>query len=126
MDKLNIKSLIQIIRKKLDHEYVKDPNITQLTSETCLEAIITKNTVWQYEEEWRIVNAETELDTHRFISAPFIKSVTYGYNIDPICKYMLVDVCKEKNIDLYEIVPSTVDYSLNRKFINKDELNHTI
>ena len=34
---------------------------------------------------------------------------------------MLVNVCKEKNIDLYEIVPSTIDYSLNRKLINKDE-----
>lgn len=86
-----------------------------------LPHIFTKQDIWKYEEEWRIVNAENELDTHRFINVPFIKSVTYGHNIDPICKYMLVNVCKEKNIDLYEIVPSTIDYSLGRKLINKDE-----
>ena len=86
-----------------------------------LPYIFTKQDIWEYEEEWRIVNAETVSDTHRFINVPFIKSITYGYNIDPICKYMLVNVCKEKNIDLYEIVPSTIDYSLDRKLINKDE-----
>lgn len=86
-----------------------------------LPHIFTKQDIWEYEEEWRIVNAETTLDTHRFINVPFIKSVTYGYNIDSICKYMLVNVCKEKNIDLYEIVPSTVDYSLDRKLVDKDE-----
>lgn len=86
-----------------------------------LPHIFIKQDIWKYEEEWRIVNAETTLDTHRFINVPFIKSVTYGYNIDPICKYMLVNVCKEKNIDLYEIVPSTVDYSLDRKLVDKDE-----
>lgn len=86
-----------------------------------LPYIFTKQDIWDYEEEWRIVNAETVLDTHRFIDVPFIKSVTYGYNIDPICKYMLVNVCKEKNIDLYEIVPSTIDYSLDRKLIDKNE-----
>lgn len=86
-----------------------------------LPYIFTKQDIWKYEEEWRIVNAENELDTHRFISVPFIKSVTYGYNINPICKYMLVNVCKEKNIDLYEIVPSTIDYSLGRKLVDKDE-----
>lgn len=86
-----------------------------------LPYIFTKQDIWKYEEEWRIVNAEKVLDTHRFINVPFIKSVTYGYNIDPICKYMLVNVCKEKNIDLYEIVPSTIDYSLDRKLINKEE-----
>lgn len=86
-----------------------------------LPHIFTKQDIWKYEEEWRIVNVENELDTHRFIKVPFIKSVTYGYNIDPICKYMLVNVCKEKNIDLYEIVPSTIDYSLCRKLVDKDE-----
>lgn len=88
---------------------------------TIIPHIFTKQDIWDYEEEWRIVNVEKTLDAHRFINVPFIKSVTYGYNIDPICKYMLVNVCKEKNIDLYEIVPSTVDYSLDRKLVDKDE-----
>ena len=40
--RLNLLSIIQMIRKRFDPKYVKDPVVTQLTTDTCLEAIITK------------------------------------------------------------------------------------
>ena len=92
--KLNIQSLIQAIRKKLEHEYVKDPNITQLTSETCLEAIITKNTVWQYEEEWRII-----LDNFSDIQIdkiPYATKIIMGINISEKDKAELLRIANEK------------------------------
>ncbi len=102
MPKLNIQSLIQVIRKKFDHEYVKDPNITQLTSETCLEAIITKNTVWQYEEEWRII-----LDNFSDIQIdkiPYATKIIMGINISEKDKAELLRIAntKKPSIPVYQ------------------------
>lgn len=100
--KLNIQSLIQIIRKKLDPEYVKNPNITQLTSEKCLEAIITKNTVWQYEEEWRII-----LDNFSDIQIdkiPYATKIIMGINISEKDKAELLRIAntKKPSIPVYQ------------------------
>ena len=95
MPKLNVQSLVQAIRKKFDPEYVKDPSITKLTSETCLEAIITKNTVWQYEEEWRIV-----LDNFSDIQIdkiPYATKIIMGINISEKNKASLLEIANAKN-----------------------------
>lgn len=114
-----------ILRQNDDGKIVLDDN--NIADESYLISfLLKKQDIWNYEKEWRIVNAEEKSDTFRFIPVPFIKSITFGPKIDLICKYMLVDICKEKNIDLYELVPSTVDYSLNRILINKEELNWTL
>ena len=42
---LQLASLIQVMRKKLDPAFQKDPKITEATTETCVEAILTKNSV---------------------------------------------------------------------------------
>lgn len=80
--------------------------------------LFTKQELWKYEEEWRIVNSEDKDDVFRFISVPFINSITYGQKINLICKCMLFEICKDKSIDLYELIPSTKDYSLDRKKVN--------
>lgn len=88
-----------------------------------MDYLFCKHDVWDYEEEWRIVFFEEVGKTHRFINVPFIKSVTFGYNINPICKYMIIDICSQKNIEVYELKPSDVTYSLEREKVNNDIYN---
>ena len=99
---------------------------TRVDENKLLRYLFIKQDIWAYEEEWRIVNIENKLDTFRYIPVSKIKSVTFGYNIDPICKCMLFDICKEKNIDLFEIKPSTIDYSIGRVLIDKSSYQWVI
>ena len=94
MPKLNVRSLVQAIRKKHDPKYVKDPNITNLTFETYLKAITTKNTVWQYEEEWRII-----LDNFSAIQIgkiPYATKIIMGININEKNKADLLEIANAK------------------------------
>lgn len=90
-------------------------------TENIVQHLFSKHNIWNYEEEWRIVSTVEKEDDIKLIPAPPIKSITYGININPICKCMIIDICNDKNINLYELIPSTKDYSLTRKLIDKDK-----
>ena len=85
--------------------------------------LLAKNTCWEYEKEWRIINIG-EPNTPIFIDLPFIKSITFGINMDPICKHLLWDVCKNKDIECYQIVISAEKYELNRKLLTDDDFEY--
>ena len=87
--------------------------------------LLAKNTCWEYEKEWRIINIG-EPNTPIFIDLPFIKSITFGINMDPICKHLLWDVCKNKDIECYQIVISAEKYELNRKLLTDDDFEYDI
>ena len=82
--------------------------------EAILSYLLAKNICWNYEQEWRIINVGEE-NTPLFIDLPFVKSITFGMNIDPICKHLLWDLCKEKEIECYEIEVSTENFELSRR-----------
>lgn len=63
-----------------------------------------------------------EANTPKFINLPYVKSITFGLNIDPLCKRLLFDVCVEKGIACYEIVLNAENYSLDRKPLNNCDL----
>lgn len=91
---LDLRSMIQMVRKRVDPEYIKDPAITELTCETCNEAILTKNSAWKYEEEWRIV-----LDNFSNVQIdkiPFATKIILGANIDEKHKEELLKIAHEK------------------------------
>lgn len=90
-----------------------------------LSYLLAKNVCWNYEKEWRIINVGEE-NTPLFIDLPFVKSVTFGMNMDPICKQLLWDVCKEKEIECYEIEIGTENYELRRKCLAKSDFTYDI
>lgn len=92
-----------------------DPDI-----EAILSYLLIKNTCWKYEKEWRIINIG-EPNTPLFADLPFIKSITFGINIDPICKHLLWDVCKEKGINCYEISLNTENFELSRNLLTEND-----
>ena len=90
-----------------------------------LSYLLAKNVCWNYEKEWRIINVGEE-NTPLFIDLPFVKSVTFGMNMDPICKQLLWDVCTEKGIECYEIEIGTENYELRRKYLSKKDFTYDI
>lgn len=78
-----------------------------------LSYLLYKNTCWAYEEEWRIINIGEEY-TPLFIDMPEIKSITFGLQVDSVCRQLLWDVCKEKRIPCYQLRASIDQYELER------------
>jgi len=97
-----------------------DPNMKSL-----FKYLLAKNVCWEYEKEWRIINFGKE-NTPLFLDLPFIKSITFGQNIDPICKHMMCDICQEKGIGCYEIVANVENFSLSRKQLREEDLIYDI
>ena len=90
-----------------------------------LSYLLAKNVCWNYEKEWRIINVGEE-NTPLFIDLPFVKSITFGMNIDPICKQLLWDVCKEKEIECYEIEIGTENYELGRRRLTENDFTYNL
>lgn len=106
-------------------EFKKDENGKLIKDEVNIGAIfsylLAKNKCWSYEEEWRIINVEGEPYTPLFIEAPFVKSITLGLDLDDICKQLLWDVCKEREIKCYQLIINSGDYSLTRKLLTDED-----
>lgn len=80
-----------------------------------LSSLLGKNKCWSYEEEWRTINVEGKPYTPIFVEMPFVKSITLGLNLDDICRQLLWDVCKERDIECYQLVINPSDYNLARE-----------
>ena len=106
-----------VIDNEIKYEH-SEPNMASVFS-----YLLCKNVCWEYEKEWRIINIGQE-NTPKFIELPFVKSITLGENIDPICKYLLRDVCREKGIECYEIKISTEDFTLDRRLCNEENFSY--
>lgn len=89
----------------------------EVNTSALIDYLLTKNQCWSYEEEWRIINIGEEPYTPAFIEVPFIKSITLGLDLDDVCKQLLWDVCQERNIECYQLVISSSDYSLGRELL---------
>lgn len=75
--------------------------------------MLCKNTCWEYEKEWRIINIGEE-NTPLFINLPFVKSITLGTKVDVFCKKLLIEICQEEGIDCYELVLNAENYCIDR------------
>lgn len=90
----------------------------KVNTDRLLNMLLTKHTDWKYEKEWRIINFEDKPYATRFIKLPYIKSITIGKNIDPICKGMIIDYCNANEIPCYVIKASKEGYKLERDIID--------
>lgn len=92
-----------------------EPDMTNI-----LAYLLVKNTCWEYENEWRIINIG-EANTPKFVEMPYIKSITLGLNVDATCKLLLWDVCQEKGIPCYALALSTDGFKLDRKLLTQED-----
>ena len=97
---LQLASLIQVMRKKLDPAFQKDPKITEATTETCVEAILTKNSVWNYEKEWRLIFLKEDPSLPEKI--PCASKIILGADISDSNKALLLSLAREKNLPVFQ------------------------
>ncbi len=83
--------------------------------------LLSKNTCWQYEEEWRIINIGMA-NTPLFIDLPYVRSITLGINLDDQCRRLILEVCKERNIRCYQLIIDKESFQLHRKEISVDDI----
>ena len=98
----------------------KEDQSPKIDLQMLVKYLLVKDKCWKYEEEWRIINIG-EPNTPKFIEVPFIESVTFGVNIEPICKTLLLDICKDKGIKCYNLVLSEEDFSMTRELIEEND-----
>lgn len=99
---------------------------TETNLEKILDYITVKDTCWKYEDEWRIINISEVPDKPYFIEMPEIKSITFGVNIDFLCKQLLWDICKEKSIPCYELVLGHDNFSIERKPLTESDFEFNL
>lgn len=86
-----------------------------------LKTAITKSKDWEYENEWRIVFLENNTYYTDYYSnkhyTTFIKpkSIFLGLNIDKKIKEKIKDICKFREINLYQMVKKDYDFNLKSK-----------
>ena len=97
---LQLASLIQVMRKKLDPAFQKDPKITEATTETCVEAILTKNSVWNYEKEWRLIFLKQDPSLPEKI--PCASKIILGADISDSNKKLLLSLALKKNLPVFQ------------------------
>ena len=112
LDDIGLKGLVSDVDTRIEYGEV---NMSAI-----FNYILAKNKCWEYEKEWRIINMGQE-NTPIFINLPYVRSITFGSRIDPICKHLLWDVCQERGIDCYEISIDTSDFCLSRKLLGEDD-----
>lgn len=88
-----------------------------------LKVTTTKSKDWEYEKEWRIVFMETNKQYVDFYSdkhyAGFIKpnSIFLGLKIDEKVKQKIIDICKFRKINLYQMVKKEYNFILKPEAI---------
>ena len=94
-------------------------------TENIMQYMLVKDTCWQYEQEWRILNIENQPYTPTYINLPFIKSITFGPRIDSVCKQLLIDICIQKGIECYELILSDENFSIDRRKIDIENIDYS-
>lgn len=76
----------------------------------------TKNSVWEYENEWRIVVNQKLIKDNKYTIAPI--SIYLGTDITKQSKNRFIKKAKEKNIEIYELKMDDAQYKLIPKKID--------
>ena len=79
--------------------------------------LLVKDKVWNYEEEWRIIDVQ-QSGKPSFIELPYIKSITMGPKVEPLVKHWVINLCREKNIECYNLKLSYDSFGIDRERID--------
>ena len=83
-------------------------------------SILTKSRIWEYENEWRIIEMQSNLIDGHLLSSDMISKVYLGANTTPENEAALRAVLKQEvPIEKYEI--DAESYKLNLRKVNHDE-----
>ncbi len=104
--------------KKIDIKH------TEIDINKIVDYLCVKSPKWDYEKEWRIICSSDT--TASFIKMPRIKSITLGLKMDPLCRKLLLDVCKIKDIDCYELTIGYDNFKIDRQRVENMQADFNI
>ena len=96
---------------------------TEVTGETIwriIDYLLVKDKVWDYEKEWRIIDVQ-QSGKPSFIKLPYIKSITMGPKVESLVKHWVINLCREKNIECYNLKLSYDSFGINRERIDLED-----
>ena len=73
-----------------------------INSGISMEFMFRKSIVWEYEGEWRIVKQAHDDESYINIDVPKVKAIYMGCKINNELKDKLIEICKFREIKLYE------------------------
>ena len=99
-------------RVKMPWIPTQDPSKEEIRfmTETFMKALITKDFVWEYEHEWRMLISAGD---DRFVNMPPISCVYIGAQCSDDNKQKLMDVAQEKGIPIKQMVLDRGEYELH-------------
>ena len=108
-----IKYTNKLIRAR---DYINKEDFKRNSSNRLLKAaivsVLSKQSQWEYENEWRIVNILNE-NNSSLIQMPTPKKVYIGFKVDNSIKEKIIGSCKKLKIEnVYETRISTNEYKL--------------
>ena len=77
-----------------------------------INSVLYKSEDWEYEKEWRFIITKSEYDG-KTVSTPKPKSIYLGSQIKEAHKEQFIKVCKENDIDIYQMKLDGKMYKLN-------------
>lgn len=89
-----------------------------------IDYLCVKSPKWDYEKEWRIICPSDT--TASFIEMPKIKSITLGLKMNPLCRKLILDVCKIKDIDCYELTIGNDNFKIDRRKVENTKADFNI
>ncbi len=81
-----------------------------------IHSVLYKSEDWKYEKEWRFVISESEYDG-KTVSTPKPKAIYLGTQIKEVYKEQFIKVCKENDIDVYQMKLDSKKYKINAEKI---------
>lgn len=81
-----------------------------------IHSVLYKSEDWKYEKEWRFVISESEYDG-KTVSTPKPKAIYLGSQIKEDHKEQFIKVCKENDIDVYQMKLDNKIYKINAEKI---------
>ncbi len=81
-----------------------------------IHSALYKSEDWKYEQEWRFIISESEYDG-KTVSTPKPKAIYLGSQIKDSHREQFIKVCKENNIDIFQMKLDSKVYKVNAEQI---------
>ncbi len=91
--------VVQLVKSFIGQKITQlSDNQLQADQSSYLRLFTTKNTIWDYQKEWRLLG-----DANTKLKAPKIKAIYLGKNINNINKQKMVEYAEKRKIDIIQL-----------------------
>ncbi len=86
--------------------------IYRMSGTIAIRSALSKSIGWSYEKEWRIITQSNERNKGELVGMPTVNGIYLGCKIEEKLRKELIEICKMKKIDIYQMKLSKNDFKL--------------